>query len=344
MKFKEKQDERGNLPTEYSTSSGEEGGDGVCLFFRLPIMIVTVLRSRRRGGGGRSGLPLFTVPLPTTDNMTTAKSKSKSKQQEALQFLDDLDSLPEAPLPNQTVKGGKQQEETGDASEVLAFIDQITQKSSEPTRTTSAILERPRSATPTVRKPTERVKLSGSSTSAPGSISRAPSQTHTPPPPVQQEEQPPPGGGNWGFGGWSNSVWSSASAALQQARSVVDEQVKHLPNNDQAKRWREGVLEYAKNADLEKITTLGAFPPPQSDPERTLMVKTPGQNIQRVGLSTLNEILNVVAPPISEHEVIQIWLSHDMQGYDGVESVVYKAFAKVRMCLGFLSGVVLRGS
>ena len=204
--------------------------------------------------------------------MTTTqppKSKSKSKQQEALQFLDDLDSLPEAPLPTQPVKaGGKQPEEAGDASEVLAFIDQITQKSSEPTRTASAILERPRSATPTVRKPTERVKLGGSSTPAPGSVSQIPSQAYTPPPPpVRQEEEPLSGTGGWGFGGWSNSVWSSASAALQQARSVVDEQVKHLPNNDQAKKWREGVLEYAKNADLEKITALGAFTPPQSDPE-----------------------------------------------------------------------------
>ena len=264
--------------------------------------------------------------------MTTtqqSKSKSKSKQQEALQFLDDLDSLPEAPLPNKPVKaGGKQPEETGDASEVLAFIDQITQKSSEPTRTTSAMLERPRSATP-VRKPTERVKLGGSSTPVPGSISQIPSQTHTPPPhPVQQEEQFSSNGGGWGLGGWSTSVWSSASAALQQARSVVDEQVKHLPNNDQAKKWREDILQYAKGADLEKITTLGALPPHPS--QERFLTETPGQNLQRVGLSTLNDILNVVAPPISEHEVIQIWLSHDMQGYDGVESVVYKAFAKVR--------------
>ena len=282
----------------------------------------------------------ITVSLPATDNMTTTKqpkSKSKSKQQEALQFLDDLDSLPEASLPDQPVKaGGKQPEETGDASEVLAFIDQITQKSSEPIRTTSAILERPRSATPTVRKPTERVKLSGSSNPAPGSISQTPSQTHTPPPPpAQQEEQPASDSGGWGFGGWGNSVWSSASAALQQARSVVDDQVKHLPNNDQAKKWREGVLEYAKNADLEKITNLGTSSPPQSDPG-DLTAKTSGQNIQRIGLSTLNDILNVVAPPISEHEVIQVWLSHDMQGYDGVESIVYKAFAKVRVCLDFL--------
>lgn len=55
-----------------------------------------------------------------------------------------------------------------------------------------------------------------------------------------------------------------------------------------------------------------------------------GQDFKRVGLSTLTDILNVVAPPISEHEVIQIWLSHDMQGYDGVESLVYRALARVR--------------
>ena len=190
------------------------------------------------------------------------KSKSKSKHQEALQFLDDLDSLPEASLSAQPVKGGgKHPDETGDASEVLAFIDQITQKSSEPIRTTSTTLERPRSAT-SVRKPTERVKLGGSSTPTPGSVSQTPSQTHTPPPPVQQEEQPAFSGGGWGFGGWGNSVWSSASAALQQARSAVDEQVKQLPNNDQAKKWREGVLQYAKSADLEKITALGTLPFP----------------------------------------------------------------------------------
>ena len=61
------------------------------------------------------------------------------------------------------------------------------------------------------------------------------------------------------------------------------------------------------------------------------LIETLGQNLQRVGLSTLNDILNVVAPPISEHEVIQVWLSHDMQGYDCVEPVVYRAFAKVRV-------------
>jgi hypothetical protein len=54
-----------------------------------------------------------------------------------------------------------------------------------------------------------------------------------------------------------------------------------------------------------------------------------GQDFKRVGLSTLTDILNVVAPPIAEHEVIQVWLSHDMKGYDGIESLVYRALARV---------------
>ena len=55
----------------------------------------------------------------------------------------------------------------------------------------------------------------------------------------------------------------------------------------------------------------------------------PGMDLRRVGLSTFNEILNAVAPPISEHEVIQVWLSHDMQGLDGVETLVYSALTRV---------------
>ena len=56
-------------------------------------------------------------------------------------------------------------------------------------------------------------------------------------------------------------------------------------------------------------------------------------DFKTAGFSALNDILNAVAPPISEHEVIQVWISHDMEGYDGVESLVYKALARVSSCL-----------
>lgn len=64
-----------------------------------------------------------------------------------------------------------------------------------------------------------------------------------------------------------------------------------------------------------------------SSTEHTLIYS--GQDFKRVGLSTLTDILNVVAPPISEHEVIQVWLSHDMKGYDGIETLVYRALTRV---------------
>ncbi|TFK57467.1 hypothetical protein OE88DRAFT_1671478 [Heliocybe sulcata] len=243
-------------------------------------------------------------------------STSHPKPEDALQFLDDLESLPAAPPP--ASGRSEQPANEGEAADVLAFLDEITQKSSEPVRATSHVdrpasrasnLERPisRAGTPTLRKSTERVKVGAPSSQLASSVTKAesldPSPTPAPKAEAQQAAGDPPGG-RWGWG----SVWSSASAAIQQAKSVVDEQVKNIPlDQTQARKWGEGVLEYAKSAQIDKI----------------------GQDFKRVGISTLNDILNVVAPPISEHEVIQVWLSHDMQGYDGVESLVYRALARI---------------
>jgi hypothetical protein len=178
-------------------------------------------------------------------------TKSKSKQQEALQILDDLDSLsPDAHAPSvDPAAATATPANPGEAAEVLAFLDEITQKS---TRPAASLVDRPlsRSGTPTLRKSTERVKV-GSSLTNPGSSSVrgvSPSTSSSNLAPAEKQEATPeherqPSGGGWGW----DSVWSSASSALQQARTVVDEQVKSLPTQD-AKKWREGVLGYAKNA------------------------------------------------------------------------------------------------
>ncbi|KAG6837031.1 hypothetical protein H0H93_015894 [Arthromyces matolae] len=235
-------------------------------------------------------------------------SKPKSKQEEALQFLDDLDSFTPPTSSSQTPSTSIQvpaNNNEGEA-EVLAFLDEITQKSTEPTRH-STNLERPvsRSGTPTLRKSTERVKLGGGTvapSSSPSSLSRTTS-ANTEKAKSDPTSDPASKPSSWGWG----SVWSSASAAIQQAKTVVDEQVKALPSNEHARKWGEGVIEYAKSAQLDQI----------------------GKDFKRVGLSTLTDILNVVAPPIAEHEVIQVLLSHEMEGYDGVESLVYRALARI---------------
>jgi len=180
-----------------------------------------------------------------------SSTKSKSKQQEALQFLDDLDSLSPAPGVDSTTAAATPPvtANPGEAAEVLAFLDEITQKSSEPTRPAPSLVDRPlsRSGTPSLRKSTERVKVSGPSSirgvspslSSSSNLASADKDKQAATPDHERKLS----GGGWGWG----SVWSSASTALQQARTVVDEQVKSLPTQD-TKKWREGVLGYARNA------------------------------------------------------------------------------------------------
>jgi len=186
-----------------------------------------------------------------------ATSKPKSKQEEALQFLDHLDSFSPDFTPSTTAADGE--------AEVLAFIDEITQKSTEPSR---PHVDRPisRAGTPTLRKSTERVKLGGggglitstSASSSTSSLSKPVDKTR-----VDQS------GGGWGWG----SVWSTASAAIQQAKTVVDEQVKALPKNDQARKWGEGVIEYAKTAQLDRLGQSCSPLPIMSSSNETLNIK-----------------------------------------------------------------------
>jgi hypothetical protein len=224
-----------------------------------------------------------------------------SKAQEAQQFLDDLDAF--AP-PKASGGGGNKSSSAappttkpGEAAEALAFLDEITQKSAEPTPRTSGLLERPssRAGTPSLRKSTERVRMGAPGSllpSASGSPAPSPSRltgpsASTPAPALTpststsgtQDQSGPqsaqPAG--WGWGG----LWNTASAAIQQARTVVDEGVKNVQANEQAKKWGGGVIqyankaqeyaktanwqevaknaqEYAKNAQLDKISALPA--------------------------------------------------------------------------------------
>ena len=117
-----------------------------------------------------------------------------------------------------------------------------------------------------MRKSTERVRLGGGPIAASSSTSSLHRTASTESYRAKTEGSPTPApagpGGGWGWG----SVWSTASSAIQQARSVVDEQVKHLPKNlpiqnDQVRGWGESALEYgkkaqeyAKSAQLDKLS------------------------------------------------------------------------------------------
>ena len=54
-----------------------------------------------------------------------------------------------------------------------------------------------------------------------------------------------------------------------------------------------------------------------------------GEDLLKHTSSTLTTILNTVAPPISAHETLELWLSHPLSGYSGVEGVVYRAWTRI---------------
>jgi hypothetical protein len=54
-----------------------------------------------------------------------------------------------------------------------------------------------------------------------------------------------------------------------------------------------------------------------------------GSDIRTFSLNTLTTVVNAVVPPISQYEIVEVWLTHDMIGYVGLESLVYRAFMKV---------------
>ncbi|CEQ39079.1 SPOSA6832_00582 [Sporobolomyces salmonicolor] len=280
-----------------------------------------------------------------------------SNRDDVLQFLDSLDAysgtppkpssastvprsassstLPAKGPPSSTVPPSSSTTaisapgNAAEAQSVLDFLDEITQRSSTPTTSVKPGEAGARSSLPGgLSRSASRNNLAGGS---PAVGAAAPPRRSTDSVRSQRIAAPSAQGG-WG---WS-SVWSSASNVVQQAshvvqqaRTVAEEQVKTatqssggiagglgglgeglmkaLGENEQAKKWSEGVMGLAKGAHLDQL----------------------GKDLKSTTLKSLTDLLNAVAPPIAEHEVIQVSLSHDMVGYDGVETLVYRGLAKI---------------
>lgn len=136
--------------------------------------------------------------------------------------------------------------------------------------------------------------------------------------------------------GWGSSWWNSASTMLSTAKSVAIEQVAHVARqaDEVQSTARKVAVEGARDVvNLEAIAARGRG---LQQLREQLGDRVKGVDLEKLrlelvtrGQSALTEIINTVAPPISEHEVLQVWFSHDMKGYDGVENVVYSAIESV---------------
>ena len=167
-----------------------------------------------------------------------------TKQQEALQLLDDLDNLPSS---GPCIVGVKKDSDanTGEEADVLAFIDELTQKSAESTKSRLTV-SRPasRSSNPPLlrKKSTEfdRTNVPIQSITA----QSIPSDQAT------IADTSTPTSNNWTW----NNMWTTTTAALQQARSVVDDQIKTLSQHEQARKIQEGAKGYVSATHLEKLS------------------------------------------------------------------------------------------
>ncbi|TXT08752.1 hypothetical protein VHUM_02880 [Vanrija humicola] len=239
----------------------------------------------------------------------------KSKAEEALAFLDDLDNLEPAPgadasAPPTTgsarpstetaakpeAEGPPPAEADAEAASALAFLEaQINQKRAP----LSGAGSTPRTATPTTAaKAAEPVAAS----------------------------PPPAATSGWGM----SSLWSSASSALQSAQRVADEQYKKVRAEGVA--GVTGSLEHLNvgGVDISKLRK-------EAEERIGALAKGVGNvdldklrhDILTQANSTFTTFINTVAPPISAHETIELWLTHPLVGYDGVEGVVYRAWLRI---------------
>ncbi|KAF2430403.1 hypothetical protein EJ08DRAFT_660871 [Tothia fuscella] len=115
-----------------------------------------------------------------------------------------------------------------------------------------------------------------------------------------QEPEPQQASG----GGWWGSVFATATAVREKAEAAV----KEIQKNEEAQKWAEQVR-----------GNVGALKG---------LVST-GGDLRSRALPTFTSIINTLAPPISQHERLQIHITHDLIGYPSLDPGIYATFSRV---------------
>ncbi|KAF2848459.1 hypothetical protein T440DRAFT_556557 [Plenodomus tracheiphilus IPT5] len=122
--------------------------------------------------------------------------------------------------------------------------------------------------------------------------------------PEPREEPKQGGGGSWWGGGWGGLI-STATAAADAAKKQAEAAYQELQKNEEAQRWAEQVR--------GNVGTLRGY----------------GGELSKRALPTFTNILHTLAPPISQHERLQIHITHDLIGYPSLDPLIYQTFASV---------------
>ncbi|KAH9862856.1 hypothetical protein J1614_010949 [Plenodomus biglobosus] len=132
----------------------------------------------------------------------------------------------------------------------------------------------------------------------------APTEEEPARPAAQPREEPKQSGGSWWGGGWGGLI-STATAAADAAKKQAEAAYQELQKNEEAQRWAEQVR--------GNVGTLRGY----------------GGELSKRALPTFTNILHTLAPPISQHERLQIHITHDLIGYPSLDPLIYQTFASV---------------
>lgn len=119
-------------------------------------------------------------------------------------------------------------------------------------------------------------------------------------------------------GRWWGGIFATASAAVKQAEAAV----KEIQNNEEAQRWAEQV-----KGNVGALRGLGTVYWLEDANIAVLMVT--GGDLRSRALPTFTNILNTIAPPISQHERLQIHITHDLVNYPSLDPIIYQTFSRV---------------
>ncbi|CAI6337860.1 unnamed protein product [Periconia digitata] len=152
-------------------------------------------------------------------------------------------------------------------------------------------------ATPSSSAPSTRTSEEKAPPAAPAAV---PSQHDVLPEPKQPAA--PAAGGSW-WGGILSTATATADAARKRAEAAYAE----IQKNEEAQRWAEQVR---GNLNVETLRGIGG-------------------ELQKRALPTFSNILETIAPPISQHERLQIHITHDLVGYPSLDPIIYQTFSQV---------------
>ncbi|WVR09152.1 hypothetical protein IAU60_006214 [Kwoniella sp. DSM 27419] len=208
--------------------------------------------------------------------------------------------------------GGAKKAEDEEAQKALEFLEaQINQKRAPLSKPLSSATSR--SATPVIAASTSSPAAPSAPTPAPTTEANVPSS-------------PPQASGGWGV----SSFWSTATSALQSAQKVADEQYRKVRTEGVT-----GVTNQLENLGVKGVPVVDLNKIRKGAEERLggivkgVDLEKLRQDLVNTTTSTLTSILDTVAPPISAHETLELWLTHPMTGYSGVEGVIYRSWVRI---------------